>query len=424
MKANLPSPRVLILISHRSYKAEAFLQAAERLGLQTTIGSDRRQALATANPAGNLALDFAHPARAVEQIVSFAAQFPLSGIVAADDDGVEIAAMALARLGLPHNPLAALRSVRNKYLFRKRLAGTSFDIPFFRRFPLRQAPEEAAAQVPYPCVLKPLFLSASQGVIRADDAQQFVLAFNRIRNLLHHPENRAAGGDSANSLLVESYLPGQEVAVEGLLHRGELQILAIFDKPDPMEGPYFEETLYVTPSRLPAAVQSRLGATLAEALRHLGLREGPVHAEFRLDGENIHFLEIASRSIGGLCSRVLRFDGGATLEELILLQAIGADVRDRKREQCAAGVMMLPIPRAGILLEVQGLEAAREIAEIEEVRITIPRGQPVVPLPEGNRYLGFLFARAARHDEVDRALRRAFARLQIYIEPSKTLTAD
>ena len=270
----------------------------------------------------------------------------------------------------------------------------------------------------YPVVLKPTFLAASRGVIRADDPGQFVHAFRRIAALLDRPDVKDKGRDAARSILVEEFVPGFEVAVEGLLVGGRLIVLALFDKPDPLDGPYFEETLYVTPSRLSKETQRAIEATTADAARTVGLREGPIHAELRVDGHGPWLIELAARSIGGLCSRALRFGTGLSLEEVILRHALGGDVRDVRRESSASGVMMIPIPGAGLLAGVSGLESARGVKGIEEVTISATIGQPVVPLPEGSSYLVFIFARAASTDRVEAALREAHQRLAFDIRPN------
>jgi biotin carboxylase len=266
-------------------------------------------------------------------------------------------------------------------------------------------------------VLKPLFLSASRGVMRADNPEQFAVAFQRLSALLCLPDVRQRGGPLARQILVESFVPGQEVALEGLLIHGKLSVLAVFDKPDPLDGPFFEETFYVTPSRLPAAVQEAIATATGRAAHALGLRQGPVHAELRLHDVGPWVLEIAPRSIGGLCSRTLRFGPGLSLEELILQQALGVDPTAQAREQTASGVMMLPIPQRGILQAVHGQDVAKQVPGIEDLTITIPPGQEVIPLPEGDRYLGFLFARHNHPAEVEAALREAYRHLVIIITP-------
>jgi biotin carboxylase len=276
--------------------------------------------------------------------------------------------------------------------------------------------------VTYPCVLTPTVLSASRGVIRADDPAGFVSAFGRIAAILREDDVRELG-EGADEILVEGFVPGVEVALEGLLVAGTLELLALFDKPDPLDGPYFEETLYVTPSRLPAATQAAVLARTAEAARALGLHEGPVHAELRIDvagggaaGGQVWLVELAARSIGGLCSRTLRFGTGLTLEEIILRHALGSPIASLTREHTAAGVMMLPIPRAGVYAGVEGVAAAEAVPGIVEVTITAHPGQALVPLPEGARYLGFVFARAAEPAAVEAALREAHRRLAFRIE--------
>ena len=252
--------------------------------------------------------------------------------------------------------------------------------------------------------------------MRADDVQQFALAFERLAAILREPDVAQRGGRLARRLLVEAFIPGREVALEGLLTGGDLTVLAMFDKPDPLDGPFFEETLYVTPSRLPAEVQSEIAQQTAEAVTAIGLREGPVHAEWRVNEQGVWLIDIAARSIGGLCSRVLRFGSNLSLEELLLMHAAGANISGYNRENLAAGVMMLPIQRRGFLRAVDGQQAARRVPGIEGLAITIALGQEVVPLPEGVQYLGFLFARGGTPQDVEASLRNAHGCLSIVIE--------
>ena len=403
--------RVLLLAATNSYRAGAFLAAARRLGFDVTVASDRAQALAAANPLGHLTLDFIDVERASAAIEDFARRAPIDAVVAADDDGVVLAAAAAQRLGLRHASVEAARAARDKLRMREGLARAGFAEPWFVAVPLEGDPAAAARRVPYPCVLKPTQLSASRGVIRADDAWAFERAFHRIVRLLS-VERR--GGP----VLVESFLPGAEVALEGVIERGRLRVLAVFDKPDPLDGPFFEETLYVTPSRLGPAAAAAVAETTARAAGALGLDDGPVHAELRWDGRRAAVVEIAPRSIGGLCSRALRF-GDATLEEVLLRHAAGQPLDDVQREPRAAGVSMIPIPRGGRLAAVRGQERAQAVAGIEEVRITVPVGDRLVPLPEGARYLGFVFARAESPEEVEAALREAHRRLEFDIEDDR-----
>ncbi len=410
---------LLLLMTTTSYRAAAFLRAAERLGVPVIVGSERAQVLAPETPEGHLTLEFRDPEGSARSIVERASRQPVGAVLAADDDGVELAALAAEALGLTHSPPAAVRAARDKHRMREVLRSAGLPGPRFARLPASLPPEEAgrqaAARVGFPCVLKPLALSASRGVVRADDAASCAAAFARVAGLLARPEV-AAAGDPARWVLVEQYLPGAEVALEALLSGGALRELALYDKPDPLEGPFFEETIYVTPSRhQPASRQSAVAAAAA-AVDALGLTEGPVHAEMRLEGGRARVIEIAPRSIGGLCSRTLRFADGSSLEELLLRHALDLPVPTFEREAGAAGVMMIPIPRAGILREVRGKEEALRVPGIEDLRLTIPPGGALVPWPEGSRYLGFLFARRPDPAAAEAALREAHRRLAFEIE--------
>ena len=406
-----PPERVLLLMSTHTYRAGAFLEAAARLGLSVVVGTEQEQALAHINPEGHLLVDFHDLEGATDQIVEFASRYPPAAIVSTDDEGVVLAAMASDALALSHNPMIGVRAARDKYQTRRALAAAGMRVPDYWRFSIEDDPGGASQAVSYPCVVKPLALSASQGVMRADTPAEFVRAFERLVKILR------ALDPIETEILVESFIPGVEVAVEGLLEGGELMVLAIFDKPDPLDGPFFEETIYVTPSRHPEAIQKEIVETAQGAVTALGLTEGPVHVEMRLNDVGAWILEVAPRSIGGYCSRALRFGREATLEELILQQALGQPLTSTLPASPASGVMMIPIPDAGILCEVGGLEAAEEVPGVDEIRMAIPIGQPVVPLPEGSQYLGFIFARDETPDLVEAALRHAHEQLNFVILP-------
>ncbi len=409
--------RVLLLLPTTTYRARDFIEAGSRMGIETVVGSDRKQALEDVAPGTSVTLDLSRPDVAAEQIARFAARRPLRAIVPTDDMTAVVAALSSERLDLPHNPPEAARAARHKDLLRARLQAVGVCTPRFRLVPLSASPAAAAREQAYPCVLKPTFLSASRGVIRADDPAEFEAAFRRITALLSLPEVAEKGRDAARALLVEEFVPGVEVALEGLLLGGRLKVLALFDKPDPLDGPFFEETIYVTPSRRPEASQRAIAETAAAGARALGLREGPIHAELRVDDAGPWLIELAARSIGGLCSRTLRFGTGLSLEEMILMNALGTDVAALERERQPAGVMMIPIPRAGVLRQVRGLDETRRIPGIVEVTITIALGSPLVPLPEGSSYLGFIFARGPSPVEVEASLRAAHRRLAFEIQP-------
>ena len=403
--------RLLLLLPTATYRAGDFIAAARRLGAEVMVASERR--LVSMGDA-QLTLDLCRPEAAAEAIAALAEEKPLDAVVAVDDQGVRVAALAAERLGLPGNPPDAAAATRDKAAMRRALAAAGVPQPEHRTLGPGEDPAAVAADVGLPCVVKPLSLSASRGVIRADDPQAAAAAVGRVRAILAE-----AGEDPEGPLLIERYVTGAEVAVEGLLRGGSLETLAVFDKPDPLEGPYFEETIFTTPSRLPDEVVAAVTRTTADACAALGLGEGPIHAELRTGGERVWMLEVAARSIGGLCSRSLRFGVGVSLEEVILRHALGLPLGDLRREAAASGVMMLPIPRAGVLREVRGQDEARAVPGIAGLEISIGRGRPVRPLPEGDRYLGFLFARGETPAEVEQALRTAHARLEIEIaEPA------
>jgi biotin carboxylase len=408
------SARLLLLLPTRTYRTDDFIDAARTLGVDLVCASEKPSTLETLAPDSLLTVDFGDPATAAEQVGAWSAGRPLAAVVGVDDVTAAAAAAIAERLGLRASTPAAVAAARDKFQMRQCLAAAGVPVPRFRRIALDENPVVAARGVEFPCVLKPLSLSASRGVIRANTTEHFVVAFKRIVALLRR-DDVTVSGDAARWLLAEEYVPGIEVALEGLLTHGTLHVLALFDKPDPLEGPYFEETIYVTPSRLPERAQAALRETAAAACAALGLREGPVHAELRLNDDGPWVLEVAARSIGGLCSRTLRFGTGMTLEEIILRHALGWPIATLERERRAAGVMMIPIPRAGTLHEVHGRTEASSTPLVEDVVISAHEGQELVPLPEGWQYLGFIFARGETAAAVEDALRVAHARLRFVI---------
>jgi len=416
-------PRVLLVLPSGTYKAPDFMAAARAVGAEVVVASDRRQALSGMLSDRAVTLRLHDPDDAVERIVRLAERAPLDAVVAADDAGVLVAAHACERLGLRGNPPAAAARTRDKASMRAALATAGIAQPVYAIAGPGADVAALAAEVGPPCVVKPLALSASRGVIRADDPAAAALAAERVRAILAE-----AGCDPEDErLLVERYVPGAEIAIEALVRDGRLEPLAIFDKPDPLEGPFFEETLLVTPSRLEGGVRREVERTAAAAALTLELRAGPVHAELRVTPEGrVLVLELAARTIGGLCARALRFGLGASLEELVLRDALGLPLDGLRREDAAAGVMMLPIPRAGVVEEVRGAERARAVPGIAGLELSIAPGRPVRPLPEGDRYLGFLFARGARPAEVERSLRTAHAELEVRIAeaPGESALAD
>jgi biotin carboxylase len=407
--------RVLLLIPTISYRTSDFLTAAYKLGADVIVASNERQTLEDIAKGHTLTLDFQNLNESVDTVVSFAKEFPLDAVVSTDEDQVVLAAMISAALGLPHNPIASVKATRYKDILRILLTKAHVATPMAYCFSVTDPIEKIAQKVTYPCVLKPIHLSASRGVIRANTKEEFKDAFIRITKILSDPEVRKMGKVSAEKILVESFIAGSEVALEGLLKAGSLAVLSLFDKPDPLNGPFFEETIYVTPSQLSPIIQEKIAVCAEQACRAIGLKEGPVHAEIRLNGDVPYVIEVAARSIGGICSRTLRFGLGVSLEEIILRHALKMPIDAMKREDFASGVMMIPIPASGTLSNVEGVSEASKVAYIEGVTIMIRRKQKVIPLPEGRRYLGFIFARGNSPDDVVSALRKAHRALRFTI---------
>jgi biotin carboxylase len=410
--------RLLLLSTTTGYQAQQFRAAAARMAIPLVLASDTCHAMDDPWGDGAISVRFQKPRESAEKIREYALHQPIHGVAAIGDAPTATAALIARDLGLRFHSPEAVALCRNKFLARERYRQAGMRMPWYARFKAASDPKQAVRAVPYPCVLKPLGLSASRGVIRADNEKQFAPAFKRIAALLQRKDVKIMRDESAGWIQVESFIPGREVAVEGLVTRGRLRVLAIFDKPDPLDGPFFEETIYVTPSRIDDAAQQAIADCTQQAVSALGLCDGPIHGEARLNQDGPWMLEVAARPIGGLCAGALRFDCDGhqlSLEELILRHALGESLDDLARESCASGVMMIPIPHEGFYEGVENVEAAQQVAGVERIEITAKLRQKLVPLPEGASYLGFIFARGQDPQTVEDALRESHARLHFLI---------
>lgn len=419
--------KVLLLATTTGYQIRSFGEAARKVGVDLVFASDRCDQLDDPWWDQAIPIRFHEEERSVAAIVSAFPDAPPDGILAVGDRPTILAARAAAAFGLPGNPPEAAVASRNKLASRRAFTAAGLPTPWFQPVPVDRDAYELSGHVTYPAVIKPLALSGSRGVMRVDDAAGFVAAFDRLRRLLDSRDVQVERDTAHQVAMIESFIPGAEFAVEGLLDHGAFRLLAIFDKPDPLDGPFFEETIYLTPSRASHETQQRIVEAVRAAIAALGLHHGPIHAECRvhpggpegppLRGPVVYVLEVAARPIGGLCSKVLRFtDALISLEELLLRHAVGEDVSSFERERQASGVMMIPIPKRGIYRGVDGVEEARAVPGVEEIQITAKSDTMLVPLPEGKSYLGFIFARGGKAEAVDRALRDAHARLQFAID--------
>ncbi len=407
---------ILLLTTAQTYRAQAFLDAAQALDIGCTMAFDMDAELAADGRHG-WGFPFANTQEALRHIQRFHARTPLKAIIALDDAGSLLAATASVALNLPHNSPDSAIAARDKFVMRRKLASHALNCPRFVRVAAQDSVTEVAAHVGYPLVIKPLDRNGSQGVMRIDTEAELRDRIPRLQSILQS-DPAAPRAD----FLIESYIPGNEIAVEAIIVDQKLEVLAIFDKPDPLEGPFFEESIYVTPSRLPTAVQEEIGQATAQATQALGLGFGPVHAELRINDEGLWILEVAGRSIGGLCSNVLNFGASESLEALILQHACGQSLPDLKASREARGVMMIPIPHAGLFQGVAGVTEALQVPGITSVDITAVIGYTLQPLPEGNSYLGFIFAAGTHPADVEDALRQAYACLDIRIMPAFDLT--
>lgn len=415
---------MLLLATTTGYQTRMFAEAAARLGVEILYATDRCDQLEDPWRDGAIAVRFHEEWRSVDALLKAVEKRPVQAVVAVGDRPTVLASYVSRLLGMPSHPPEAAAAARDKRLTRERLKAAGLLTPSFFAVPVGAEAESLVERLRFPVVIKPTVLSASRGVIRADDTLSFVTAFDRVRRLLASADVREMRDPEADVIQIEEYIPGAEYALEGILENGVLRTLAIFDKPDPLDGPFFEETIYVTPSRVNQGIQHQIEEAVTKAIAALGLCHGPIHAECRVNSRGVFVLEVAARPIGGLCAKALRFvSGDSTIgfEEFLLRHALGEQMSEWQRETPASAVMMIPIPRSGVYRRVEGVDAATAVAGVTEIQITAKADQQLLALPEGSSYLGFIFARAARPEDAERAVRDAHARLRFTIDPLVTM---
>ena len=400
-----PMPTAVVVLPSTTYRAADFVAAAGSLGVDLVVASEGPPPIDMGD--GYLQIDCTDPVVAAETIVNFGDRVGIDGVVAADDAGVIVAALTGQMLGLRSNSPEAAAATRDKAAQRRALEAAEVPQPKFVVIDSSEDAAGAAAAIGYPLVVKPLDRAAGQGVMRVDRPEDLAPLLGRLR--------RIVGGSAP--VVIESFMSGVEVAVEGLVNDGALTVLALFDKPDAGSGPFFPETILVTPTRLPFAMTDECERVAQSALDAIGITHGPVHIELMVEGEAVRVIEVAARSIGGLCSKSLTFGlMGTSLETLILRNALGMDKPELHRESVASGVLMIPIPNQGTFVEIRNTDAVRQLPHVTGMDITIRPGRQVEPPPEGDRYLGFVYARGKTPDEVENSLRKAKDLLEVVVE--------
>jgi len=407
---------VILIIPSASYRTSAFITVVEKLDLKVLVISDKSQVFSGKYPDNLMIMNFHHWKDRLVEITEWSERNGLRAVIGVDEESILLAAILGKYLKVEHNPVESILITKNKYLMRLELKKSRLNSPWFKRFSIHDSSNKIINEISFPCVIKPTFLSASQGVIRVNTMKELDKGLKTINELLTLEEIRDRGGEQADWILIEEYIPGKEVSIEGIVSEGKLKVLAVFDKPDPLVGPTFEETIIVTPSILPEKTLYTLFENAQNAVNALEIVKGPVHIEVRINSSGNYILECASRSIGGLCSKVLEFQGGISLEELILRSYLGRNVERSKLTGSARGVMMMPTEKRGILKEMRGVADALNVKGITELQITVKPGEKLEPLPKGGRYLGFIFAENKDQELVIKALKNAWSKIRVVLE--------
>ncbi len=390
--------RLLLVAPSRSYRVGDFLDAALAMGCEVTVASDAVSAI----PGSFIPVSFDDPVAAGERLADLVGA--VDGVVGTDGSAIVVAAETARMLGLPANAADALVAAGDKYRQRQAVEAAGVLQPSFALLDGPAAPTTWSA---FPAIVKPLDRSASQGVLRVDSPAELGEAVRTVGAIV----------GPGSSLLVEAFVPGIEVAVEGLVRGGRLDVVAVFDKPDSPQGPTFPETLLVSPARLAPDALDRVIEVVGRAVAAVGVAEGPVHVECKVKGGEVWFLELAARTIGGLCGRAL-VPGGVSLEEVVVRHALGLSLPAPPWRAAATGVLMLPVDETGKVEAVRGIDAAQAVEGVTDVVITVGAGEEVVALPAGDRYIGFVFARAETADEAEAVLRSAWAEIEVEVTAS------
>jgi biotin carboxylase len=416
-KPGLQPGFVLLVAPSGSYRIVPYLNAVQSLGINILVVSNSEHSLVPEVAAG-ITVDFSNLPQARKTILGAIAKLNILCVLATDDSCVTLCSQIAGVLKLPHNSTAASELTHRKDLARQALRKSGCNTPEFQVIKLDPSPENLI-NIEYPVVVKPLSMSGSRGVIRANSDKELIEACRRIDSIL---ENAKQTGYVREHLLVESYLDGAEFAIEGFMINGKFHLLTIFDKPEPLTGPFFEETYYITPSQLDKNEQRGLIDEIIKCCEAYGLTHGPLHAEARITNNGVVLLELAARTIGGQCGQLIEFSLKQKLEELVI-QGMCGQLPETPGSSEAAGVLMIPVTSSGILRRIEGLTAALQVKHIKDIEIHIREGYELVPLPEGSSYLGFIFAQAPDYTQTYEALKIAYRKLKFVTQPNWQLAA-
>jgi hypothetical protein len=408
-------PRLLLIAPEASYHTASFQAAGKRLGIEVILASEGHFPIVSSQSVG-LRVDFSRLSRSLRIIEATYRKTPFDGVIGTDDASLELAAIVAAAFGLPANSPLSAKVSRRKDNSRVAQREAGLVTPWFTVVTSnQQGGYVVPAEVNYPCVAKPVTLSASRGVIRVDNEQQLVAALSRIFGIIE-----SSGPEHPRVVLIESYIPGSEYVVEGLLSGGNWQTIIIFGKPNPLEGPFFEETIYIAPPDLEIGVKRNMIEVVRRACAVYGLEHGPIHAECRVNEAGVWLIELTPRTIGGKCSRLFELGTSVALEDIVILNSLGRQVSISPPTEFI-GVMMIPVPGPGIVRRIEGINAASSVEHIEAIEIDVKPGQQLVPWPEGSSYPGFIFARGSRSQLVLNALNKAHKTLRFVLAPQLPL---
>lgn len=393
--------QILFVKGSRACVREESLTAARQLGLRPTT--------VAVQP----------PEQAIEQALRLHEQTSIGAVLGYEEDATLTVAHIAAALGLPAHPVAAAEAALDKPMMKQRFAAAGIPAADFI---VAADEDEAVAWAEaggYPVVVKPCRGSASQGVIRANDEHTLRQAYRRLRRIIrdHELDN---GGRPPSAHLVERYLPGSELSCELLLQYGAPEVITEFGKPLPLTGPYFEESIYLTPPALGAALRREVHELSMAAAKALGFYHGPAHCEIRLTPDGPKVLEIAGRLLGGACAGSFRDRLGEDLDALLLRSALGERITLPAPADDAptVGALMIPVPGEGRVVAVRGDDGARRVPGVRDVSLQTEPGEIVVPFPEQACYaVGFVSASGPDEAAVVGSLGQAAAQISLELTP-------
>ncbi len=379
--------KLLLVIPENSYKSNDFVVAAEKLGIDFLIITDSEQVSSKFSDTVIInKFDAELNKNNLKKLKDVTHVLPV------DHSALKFSGYLVDLLEVKGNKLESINLSMNKYESRK-IFNSLLDIKVNNEIIKNIDDVNTFINKNGTSVLKPIYGTASKSVLKINNVEKNK---EQIEKLMQDCFDQ--------DLVIEEYIDGKEYALEGTIINSELKKIVIFDKPVEYKHPYFEESIYITPSELSSEAEKRVVSIVDKACKKIGLEDGPVHVEFKINENQIFIIEINPRMIGGLCSRCLSFGlFKVSLEEIILHAFMNNELKNIELLNNYVGVLMIPTPKSGKFISINK-EELENIPNISNVEITVPEGSDLLEPPYGDKYLGFAFSQGIDKKTVNESL--------------------